>query len=83
MISPSLSGSERRCLVGATETDPSSSSLQEEPMTAPAARFTDKVVFVTGAGTGIGRATSIAFAAEAPGSSPPACPQPMWPRPHV
>src|SRR4051794_13415676 len=64
MISPSLSGSEGRCLVGTTETDPSSSSLQEEAVTAPAARFTDKVVFVTGAGTGIGRATSVAFAAE-------------------
>jgi NAD(P)-dependent dehydrogenase (short-subunit alcohol dehydrogenase family) len=50
--------------VGTTETDPSSSSLQEDAMTAPAARVTDKVVFVTGAGTGIGRATLVAFAAE-------------------
>src|SRR4051812_10587133 len=64
MISPSPSGSEGRCLVGTTESGPSSSLLQEEAMTAPAARFTDKVVFVTGAGTGIGRATSVAFAAE-------------------
>jgi len=29
-----------------------------------AARFTDKVVFVTGAASGIGRAAAVAFAAE-------------------
>ena len=38
-------------------------------------RFAGKVAFVTGAGSGIGRATALEFARQAPASWSPICPK--------
>jgi NAD(P)-dependent dehydrogenase (short-subunit alcohol dehydrogenase family) len=44
-------------------------------------RFAGKVAFVTGATSGIGRATALAFAREAPASWLPTWPPPVPARP--